>query len=284
MADDPWRQWQAFVELFAQPSGPGSPSGFESPEAHAVASYIQSAERFTAAARKYLEDAAQASVPAAAETVRAFGDFLREQSMEVFRPLGIAHMAPGAASATPPIPDLPALGLTREHQQRWQRTAAAARRIADAQRRLQLLWSDTLREAATAFAARHAAPRSAAVNAEFLRGLYDSWIDCAEEAYARTAHGDAFCGALAELVNASSLWRREVQASVEHFAKSLDLPTRSELDTLTRRLKSVEEELAALRAKHETRRAARKPQAAASKARTLARAARPRRAKRAPNS
>lgn len=284
MADDPWRQWQAFMGLFAPPRVPGSPSRFESPEAHAFASYVQSAERFTAAARKYLEDTAQASAPAAAEAMRAFGDFLREQSLEVLRPLWSADFGAGAAGAASPMPDLPALGLTREHQQRWQRTAEAARRMADAQRRLQLLWSDTLREAATAFAARHAAPQSKAVDAEFLRGLYNSWIDCAEEAYARTAHSDAFCSAFAEFVNASSLCRKEVQSSVEHLAKSLDLPTRGELNTLTRRLQSVEEQLAALQAKHDTRLKDHKPRAAAGKARTTVRAGRARRTKRAPKS
>ncbi len=33
---------------------------------------------------------------------------------------------------------------------------------------------------------------------------------------------------------------RELQASVEHWAKLLDLPTRSEINTLTQRLTAVE--------------------------------------------
>jgi hypothetical protein len=97
------------------------------------------------------------------------------------------------------------------------------------------------------------------VSAEALHSLYDTWIDCAEEAYAHTAHSDAFCNALAEFVNASSQWRRELQASIEQWAKLLDLPTRSEINTLTQRLRSVEEQLRAPRN-------GRKPQVAASKA------------------
>jgi class III poly(R)-hydroxyalkanoic acid synthase PhaE subunit len=178
--------------------------------------------------------------------------------------------------------DAPALGLTREHQQRWQRTADAARRVAEAQRRLQCLWSDALRDAATAFAARVAAsgiviPSIGAPSVATLRSLYDSWIDCAEEAYAGTAHSDSFCNALADFVNASSQWRREFAASVEQWSKLMDLPTRSELNSLTLRLKSAEEQLRAERQQHELRDAASKP-------RPTPRASRTRRAKRNPKS
>jgi class III poly(R)-hydroxyalkanoic acid synthase PhaE subunit len=164
--------------------------------------------------------------------------------------------------------DSPALGLTREHQQRWQRTAEAWRRIDDARRRLQRLWSDALSEAAAAFAARLGPPHAAALSAEAVRKLYDLWIECAEEAYARAAHGDAFCEALSEFVNASSQWRREVQASIEHSAKLLDLPTRSEINSLTHRLRSVEEQL---RAAAKTR----KPRAPASGTKRARRRAKP---------
>jgi hypothetical protein len=94
------------------------------------------------------------------------------------------------------------------------------------------------------------------------------WIECAEEAYARAAHGDAFCEALSEFVNASSQWRREVQASIEHSAKLLDLPTRSEINSLTHRLRSVEEQL---RAAAKTR----KPRAPASGTKRARRRAKP---------
>jgi polyhydroxyalkanoate synthesis regulator phasin len=67
-------------------------------------------------------------------------------------------------------------------------------------------------------------------------------------------------------VNASSQWRRELQASIEHTAKLLDLPTRSEINTLTQRLKSVEELLRATQNK-------RKPQVAASRTRPARRKA-----------
>ena len=204
---------------------------------------LDAALRFNAAARTYLEESAQGAAAAA----RTFSDSLREQWMPLFQ-LGAASFGDGAVHGVPPgaTLEMPALGLTREHQLRAQRTAATARRMADAQLRLQLLWSDALRSAALAFVAHidrsHSSGDAAtAAGAATLHGLYAAWIDCAEEAYARVAHSDSFCCALADFVNAGSQWRMEVQASMEHWAKSVDLPTRSEVDTLTRRLRSVEE-------------------------------------------
>ena len=156
-------------------------------------------------------------------------------------------MAAVGVSMNPVAPfasEAPALGLTREHQQRAQRAAAAWGRMQEAQRRLQRLWSDTLSEAATAFAAQLRSP-SAPPDAAAFNRLYDTWIDCAEAAYARTAHSDAFCDALADYVNAASSWRLESNAGIEAWAKLLDLPTRSEINTLAQRLRSVEEQMRA---------------------------------------
>jgi hypothetical protein len=235
---DLWRQWQAFAALSSAAS-----TSAQGDRAAGFAPFVDAAERFTAAVRTLLDRTATASAPAAAEAARAFGDFLREQFADVQLPL---RPGMGVAAARPDsVLDSPALGPTREHQQRLQRTAEAWRRIDAAQRRLQRLWSDALREAATAFVARLVPPQPAPIGPAALHRLYDEWIDCAEQAYARTAHGEAFCSAFSEFVNAGSEWRRELQASIEHWSKQFDLPTRSEINTLTRRLKTLEEQLRA---------------------------------------
>ena len=205
------------------------------------------ADRFAAATRKYVEDV-QSPGPTATEAARTFGDFLRVETMDLFRFPWSTDAGSGAGVAPPPMQDSPAVGPTREHQLRWQRNAEAGRRIVEAQHRLQILWSDALRDAAIAFAERLRSPQQSAAkgtmpDVEGLRELYESWIDCAEEAYARVAHSDSFSSALADFLNSGSAWRKESQASIELWAKALDLPTRSELNSLTRRINSLEEQL-----------------------------------------
>ena len=264
MQFDPWRQWQAFAAQ-ATPTGLASQATAARDGGFGITHFIEAAQRFTTAARSFLEGTANASAPAATEAARIFSDFLRDQFAN-FSQLPWNTKFGGAAHGAPAfMADAPALGLTREHQQRWQRMAEAWRRLEDAQHRLQRLWSDALRDAAVAFAARRRPPPPTVPSAEALHSLYDTWIDCAEEAYAHTAHSDAFCDALGEFVNASSHWRRELQASIEQSAKLLDLPTRSEINTLSQRLRSVEEQLHALRTARKPQvapRTARKPQVA----------------------
>jgi class III poly(R)-hydroxyalkanoic acid synthase PhaE subunit len=201
---------------------------------------------FSQAARNYFGAANRpAAVPDAAQQ---FGDFLREQFATAFAPWSGTD---ASSSAPTSLFDAPAFGATREHQQRAQRILEATQRIDAAQRRLQRLWSDVIREAATKFVGQLTSSPADA-NPESWRKLYDTWIDCAEDAYARTAHGEAFCQAQAELVNASSQWRQEQQASIEHWLKTFDLPTRGEINSLMRRLRAVEAQLRSMSAQAKT--------------------------------
>jgi polyhydroxyalkanoate synthesis regulator phasin len=267
LQSDPWQQWQAFAALFA-PGAWASQTAQGRPGASSFAPFTQVAERFGAAARAYF-DAANASPSAPVDAARIFTDSLRELFAD-FQPWNSGSGSATGPGGVPPgfTPNSPALGATREHQQRWQRMSDAWLRLDEAQRRLQRMGSDVLRDAAATFASRLGASHPPADSPEALRKLYDTWIDCAEDAYGRAAHSDAFCNALAESVNAGSEWRRELQASIEHSAKFLDFPTRSEINTLTQRVKSLEEEVRALRKE-------RQPKAAASKSRPARRKARP---------
>jgi hypothetical protein len=189
-----------------------------------------------------------ASAPgAAAQTAFAaaerFGNFLREQFAGCFNP----PWPPSPGGSVPigsAFTEAPAFGLAREQVLRAQRATEAWNRLVEAQGRLQRMWSDTLRAAATEFSSRLAAGEPLTQAA--IDRLYDQWIGCAEAAYGRTAHSDDFTDALAGFVNAGSQWRREFAASIEEWAKLLDLPTRSEINTLTLRLRELEAELTAV--------------------------------------
>jgi class III poly(R)-hydroxyalkanoic acid synthase PhaE subunit len=226
MGADPWRQWAAFAALFnptADASAAGSPPGF--------AAFFDG-ERFAAAVRTFQQSGRDPQTAAA-----AFGDFLRDQFGGVLDGMW-GGSAPGRSA--PLSTEAPALGPTREQQERWQRATAAWQRLQEAQRRLQRLWSDGLGEAARAFASRVGAA-SPPLTPEAMHGLYDAWIDCAEGAYARMAHGEAFGTALAEALKAASEWRDESAAMLESYAKWLDWPTRSEINSLSMRVRALEE-------------------------------------------
>ncbi len=242
MEFDLWRQWQALGELM----NPSLRSRSAADGVAGFAPFVDAAERFNGAARTFLDALGTSTAPAAADAARTFSDFLREQFADYHLPWSGAFGAAEFAAPGSPT-DSPALGPNREHQQRWQRTAEAWGRMNDAQHRLQRLWSDALREAAAAFAAKSGQMQGTSLGKDALRKLYDTWIECAEEAYARTAHGEAFREALAEYVNAGSDWRKEMRSSIEHWSKQFDLPTRSEINSLNTRIKALETRLRAAR-------------------------------------
>ncbi len=232
MASDPWGPWAGFSALL-DPTGWGA-GAFKRPPS-AFAPFID-ADRFTAAARAYSQQCETSQASAA----KGFADFLRDQFAHV-----LATSATVAGGGRPPASltaDAPALGPMREHQERWQRAADAWRRLDEAQRRLQRLWSDTLTQAAGAFVSRLGVP-TAPLTPEAAQRLYDTWVDCAEEAYAKEAHGEPFCRAMADAVNASSEWRRETAACLEVWAKWLDCPTRTEINSLIERVRLLEKQL-----------------------------------------
>ena len=86
------------------------------------------------------------------------------------------------------------------------------------------------------------------------RAMYDLWVESGEEAFAAAAHGADFAKAQAELNDALMELRAEQQKQVEEWARSLDLPTRSEVNsiikrvgTLKNRVRELEEEIEQLK-------------------------------------
>jgi class III poly(R)-hydroxyalkanoic acid synthase PhaE subunit len=252
VAAEAGRQWQAFASLFNPPAD-ASPSG-KFGQSPPFAPFFD-AEQFAAAARAFHQSRADSQAAAA-----AFGEFLRDQFGRVLDGM-LGGSAPGGSPAA--AEEAPALGPAREQQERLQRAAAAWRSLDHAQRRLRRLWSDALAEAARAFVSRLGAP-AAPPTAEALHELYDAWIDCAEEAYARMAHGEAFGAALADALKAAGDWREESAASVEPWAKWLDWPTRREINSLSLRVRALEQQL------RETKRKRDIPARPAAKKRTAA--------------
>ncbi len=261
MSNEFWRQWQPRGP-FDWPGEPWPPPGAA---ASGFGSFAEFPERFAAAAREFVANAQRAAAPskdasqAALAAAESFGNFLRDQFAGCFRPPWPSPQSGSGMSSA--FTEAPALGIGREQALRAQRAADAWKRLLEAQDKLQRLWSDTLREAATAFSSRPRPTPDGTLTQEAIDRLYDQWIDCAEESYARTARSEQFCDALAAFVNAGSEWRRESAAGIEDWSKALDLPTRSEMNALMLRLRELETQIAAMRRPAQRARTATSPKA-----------------------
>jgi polyhydroxyalkanoate synthesis regulator phasin len=78
------------------------------------------------------------------------------------------------------------------------------------------------------------------------RALYDLWIESGERSFAEHANSEVFARLQGELVNAGTRLRAAQQTMAESFLKSLDLPTRAELNSVHRRLKELRERVETL--------------------------------------
>jgi hypothetical protein len=108
-----------------------------------------------------------------------------------------------------------------------------------AQSRLAAHWAAIAQRAGRQFMARigGAAP---SLEPAALRRHYETWIECAENAYAEIASSSRYCEDQAALINATVALSAEVRRHADDVAHAFDLPTRAELNVLERRLEELE--------------------------------------------
>lgn len=152
---------------------------------------------------------------------------------------------PGMASpgTAPGSWDLPGIGPLREQQAAAQEMAAA---LADVERLtlemarvMAKVHADTL----DLLARRSAERANEGKPVTDAKALYDLWIECGEATYAKVAHGDAYCRLQADLCNAGVRFQAIERQQVERWLKLLDLPTRSEVNTLNLRIRELQRQL-----------------------------------------
>ena len=172
--------------------------------------------------------------------------------MAAWQRMGAA--AGGGAGQAPAIPGMPALGPLRERQEAMERLGRAVLKYQQALGRFGELLSRVSGDAVGRLAKRVTRRVQSEEPIGSLRAMYDLWVDAGEEAYAAAAHGPEFAKAQAELNDALMELKAEQRTQVEDWARALDLPTRTELNTvlkrmntLRRRVRELEEELERLR-------------------------------------
>jgi class III poly(R)-hydroxyalkanoic acid synthase PhaE subunit len=131
---------------------------------------------------------------------------------------------------------LPALGYSREYQE-------IGRRMQGLTEQFQRRCTDFVKQGADIGQSAWAAIQKRSSGDPALLGspaaLYDAWIDCAEEAFARAAHTERFARLLADLCNLLSAFKVERGKLLEALARHLDWPSRAEVDSLHHQVRAL---------------------------------------------
>ncbi|HEY0506408.1 MAG TPA: class III poly(R)-hydroxyalkanoic acid synthase subunit PhaE [Lysobacter sp.] len=142
---------------------------------------------------------------------------------------------------------LPAFGFAREHQERWQQLAQAQLDLQERSQAYQALLGEAAQDAFLRFERKLEERSTPGRQLDSVRGLFDLWIDAAEEAYAEVALSPRFRDAYAALVNAQMTLRGRTQREVEQWCTQWGIPTRTEVDAAHRKVVQLERELRRLR-------------------------------------
>jgi class III poly(R)-hydroxyalkanoic acid synthase PhaE subunit len=154
-------------------------------------------------------------------------------------PPGLFAGGVGAA----PWASLPSMGPAREYQDMLTRLGQMSTRYFEAQSALQNQWSGVMNKALQDWGTKLTPALHAGQSSASLRELYDQWVDVAEKAYGGAARGDVFAKAQADVTNALSQLRIAQRDFIEEWCKALDLPTRSELNSVHQQLRQLKDSL-----------------------------------------
>jgi class III poly(R)-hydroxyalkanoic acid synthase PhaE subunit len=138
---------------------------------------------------------------------------------------------------------VPAFGFLREHQEHYQKMAAALVDYQEQNGRYNALILKSSQRAFEKFESKLAAREEPGRQIDSLRALYDLWVDAAEESYAEIALTQEFREVYGALVNAQMRVRSQMQQEVERIATDFGMPTRSELDSIGQRLHDLRREV-----------------------------------------
>ncbi|RUL79741.1 poly(R)-hydroxyalkanoic acid synthase subunit PhaE [Dyella choica] len=176
-----------------------------------------------------------AQTVAGIDSASAFG--LEHQWQAWLQAMQRAGMAAGM-----PNSQLAAFGITREFQLDQQALQAAMQEYAQINARYQGLLQQVNAQGVAKLQellAKHSEPGK---QVESLKALYDLWIDAMEEAYAEMALSQEFKEVFGALVNAQMQVRKLQQQQTEQMCRELGIPTRSEVDSLGKRVQQLRRE------------------------------------------
>lgn len=231
---------------------------------------------FTAAAARFFELLKTFSAqPSAAHGQlpdwSSFGSLLAGQFEQWLRsaPAAGASFAaaagfPGAAPGWPPaaMPLGPAAAQAADAQSAWE----LLMKLGQLQGELARHWTAIAQDSAQRFITRMQASGGADLSSERALALYETWVECAEEAYAATVRKDDFCRLQAQLTNTAMALLLAQRKQADKLARAWGLPTREEADAMQRQIRELRQQLEERAAQGTPRSAAREAAAKRPKA------------------
>ena len=130
----------------------------------------------------------------------------------------------------------PAFGYAREHQEHYQKMLTAFAEYQEALKHYNALMLKSSQRSFGIFEGKLAERSEPGRQIDSMRGLYDLWVDSAEEAYAEIALSEEFRKVYGDVVNAQTRVRSQIQQEVERVGTDLGMPTRTELNSVHKRL------------------------------------------------
>ena len=161
------------------------------------------------------------------------------ESLDTTRQAATAHLAELAQR-------LPSLGIASEQIQLWRDLAAAQAECHLHEQELRKVLLKLHRDALDLLEVKLKKSDGSAANVGTFRELYDLWVECSEEIYARLARTDTFAKLQADLGNATVKLRAHQQKLIEHALRQFDLPTRAELNSLHLQVRDLKRTIAQL--------------------------------------
>ena len=141
----------------------------------------------------------------------------------------------------------PALGQWREHQQQLQNITQLLIEFQEADQVYKLAFAQMGIRSIEALRQRLSNISSDEDKVSTVREFYDLWVDVNEEIYSEFAMTDEYQVIHGDFVNSLMALRKETNALTEKLYKSVNLPTRSELNTINKRLQEQRRENIQLR-------------------------------------
>ena len=141
----------------------------------------------------------------------------------------------------------PSLGYTREYQEKLQQWMLLSRDYTKAAQEYAALLHSTNGKAVDLLGRRIIELVQKGEGPETLRGMYDLWVDCGEEAYGELTADDAFLKSQGDLTNALMRLKKHEGELIQSVLSSMNIPGRREFDTALRRLQETRRELRDLR-------------------------------------